>query len=110
MVGRAEHRLKDHPTAHDGSLRVFGSLWVPLDPLGDDPAAEYVAARASDLAPKPKSLSFEYSAAIPLSGLTAWQSLFDYAKLSKGRETPSSYMGLADSMVLVTEHGAGAEW
>jgi NADPH:quinone reductase-like Zn-dependent oxidoreductase len=55
-----------------------------LDFWRDGAAAEYVAVRASDLAPKPKSLSFAYSAAIPLSGLTAWQSLFDYAKLSKG--------------------------
>ena len=55
-----------------------------LDFWRDGAAAEYVAARASDLAPKPKSLSFTYAAAIPLSGLTAWQSLFDYAKLSKG--------------------------
>jgi len=55
-----------------------------LDFWRDGAAAEYVAARASDLAPKPKSLSFTHSAAIPLSGLTAWQSLFDYAKLSKG--------------------------
>jgi NADPH:quinone reductase-like Zn-dependent oxidoreductase len=55
-----------------------------LDFWRDGAAAEYVAARASDLAPKPKSLSFAYAAAIPLSGLTAWQSLFDYARLSKG--------------------------
>jgi NADPH:quinone reductase-like Zn-dependent oxidoreductase len=55
-----------------------------LDFWRDGAAAEYVAARASDLAPKPKSLSFAYAAAVPLSGLTAWQSLFDYARLSKG--------------------------
>lgn len=55
-----------------------------LDFWHDGAAAEYVAARASDLAPKPKSLSFTHAAAVPLSGLTAWQSLFDYAKLSKG--------------------------
>lgn len=55
-----------------------------LDFWRDGAAAEYVAVRASDLAPKPRSLSFEYSAAIPLSGLTAWQCLFDYAKVSKG--------------------------
>ena len=55
-----------------------------LDFWRDGAAAEFVAARASDLAPMPKSLSFNHAAAIPLSALTAWQSLFDYAKLSKG--------------------------
>lgn len=60
------------------------AIYGLLDFWRDGAAAEYVAARASDLAPMPKSLSFTYAAAIPLSGLTAWQSLFDYAKLSKG--------------------------
>jgi len=55
-----------------------------LDFWRDGAAAEYVVARASDLAPKPKSVSFAYAAAIPLSGLTAWQCLFDFGKLSKG--------------------------
>ena len=59
---------------------VFGLL----DFWRDGAAAEYVAARATDLAPKPGSLSFNYAAAVPLSGLTAWQCLFDYAKLSRG--------------------------
>ena len=48
-------------------------------------AAEYVAVKASDMAPKPKSLDFVKAAAIPLSGLTAWQALFDHAKLSSGQ-------------------------
>ena len=55
-----------------------------LDFWRDGAAAEYVAARATDLAPKPKSLSFTHAAAIPLSGLTAWQALFDHANLAKG--------------------------
>jgi len=55
-----------------------------LDFWRDGAAAEYVVARAHELAPKPESLSFAYAAAVPLSGLTAWQSLFDYANLSEG--------------------------
>jgi NADPH:quinone reductase-like Zn-dependent oxidoreductase len=51
----------------------------------DGAAAEYVAAKASDLAPKPKSLDHIHASAVPLSGLTAWQALFDYAGLSKGQ-------------------------
>lgn len=50
----------------------------------DGAAAEYVAARATDLAPKPTSLDHVHAAAVPLSGLTAWQALFDHAKLNAG--------------------------
>lgn len=55
-----------------------------LDFWRDGSAAEYVAARASDLAPKPESAGFIQAAAVPLSGLTAWQALFDHAKISQG--------------------------
>src|SRR5207247_7853027 len=55
-----------------------------LDFWRDGAAAEYVAVRAASLAPKPESLDFVQSAAIPLSGLTAWQALFDHARLSRG--------------------------
>lgn len=50
----------------------------------DGAAAEYVAVRAADLAPKPKSLDHVHAAAVPLSGLTAWQALFDHAHLARG--------------------------
>src|SRR6185437_15433881 len=43
--------------------------------------AEYVAAPASDLARKPASLSFAEAAAAPLVTLTAWQALFETARL-----------------------------
>ena len=55
-----------------------------LDFWKDGAAAEYVAVRASDLAPKPESLDFVQAAAVPLSGLTAWQSLFDHGRISQG--------------------------
>src|SRR5262249_42769389 len=48
----------------------------------DGAAADYVAVHAADLAPKPESLTDEQAAAVPLSGLTAWQALFDHAGLS----------------------------
>jgi len=43
-------------------------------------AAEYIAIRSADLAPKPRTVSFEQAAAVPLAGLTAWQALFDHAQ------------------------------
>ena len=47
--------------------------------------AEYAAIKASDLAPKPKSLDFIQAAALPLTSLVAWQALFDTAHLTKGQ-------------------------
>lgn len=47
-------------------------------------AAEFIAIRAADIAPKPHSLNFEQTAAVPLAGLTAWQALFDHAQIQKG--------------------------
>ena len=40
--------------------------------------------RASEVADKPKTLSHNEAAAVPLAGLTAWQALFDHAQLKKG--------------------------
>lgn len=47
--------------------------------------AEYIAIRESSLALKPKALTMEEAASIPLVGLTAWQALVENAKLKKGQ-------------------------
>ena len=47
--------------------------------------AEYVATRASRLAPKPADLTFEQAAALPISATTALQALRDTAKLQPGQ-------------------------
>ena len=51
----------------------------------DGGAAEYVAVPAADLAPKPRSLDHSSAATVPLSALTAWQALFDHARLAPGQ-------------------------
>ena len=48
----------------------------------DGGAAEYIAVRAADLAAKPRSLDHATAATVPLSALTAWQALFDHARLT----------------------------
>ncbi len=47
--------------------------------------AEFVAADASSLSPKPESLDFIQAAALPLVSLVGWQTLFDIAGLEKGQ-------------------------
>lgn len=48
--------------------------------------AEYVVAKTSDIAPGPASIDYAHAAAIPLGGLTAWQAIFDLAKLTAGQK------------------------
>jgi NADPH:quinone reductase-like Zn-dependent oxidoreductase len=47
-------------------------------------AAEYALASEEELCLKPKNLSHEQAAAIPLSALTAWQALFEHGSLKAG--------------------------
>ena len=60
---------------------VYG---VPNFP-GNGSYAEYVAAKASQFALKPKSISFNEASAVPLTGLVASNSLFELGKLQAGQ-------------------------
>ena len=70
--------------ADASDLSVGDEVYGLLNFWRDGAAAEYVTARAADMAPKPKSIDHVHAAATPLSGLTAWQALFDHANLSTG--------------------------
>ena len=48
--------------------------------------AEFISINENDAAIKPKNLSMEESASIPLVGLTAWQALVEKANLKKGEK------------------------
>lgn len=48
--------------------------------------AEFIAIDQADVALKPKSVSMEEAASLPLVGLTAWQALVERAKLQKGQK------------------------
>ncbi|MEO5833870.1 MAG: NADP-dependent oxidoreductase [Nakamurella sp.] len=47
-------------------------------------AAEYVTVPAGDLALRPRNVTHPVAAAVPLAALTAWQALFDQAKVVSG--------------------------
>lgn len=57
--------------------------FLPMD--GTGAAAQYVLAPADVLTPAPKSVPLADAAALPLVGLTAYQALFDHAKLTAGQ-------------------------
>lgn len=65
-------------------LAVGDAVYSRPDIARNGAYAEYVVVRASEVAAKPSSASHNESAAVPLAGLTAWQGLFDHAKLTKG--------------------------
>lgn len=61
--------------------RVFGLAdWTRNGSL-----AEYTAVEARNLAPLPADVDHTVAAALPISGLTAWQALFDHGRLAAGR-------------------------
>jgi len=61
--------------------RVFGLA----DWARDGSLAEYTAVEARNLAPLPADIDHTVAAAVPISGLTAWQGLFDHAQLKTGQ-------------------------
>jgi alcohol dehydrogenase len=48
--------------------------------------AEFISIKEDDLAIKPKALTMEEAASIPLVGLTAWQALIERADLKRGQK------------------------
>ncbi|MEU9412688.1 NADP-dependent oxidoreductase [Streptomyces sp. NPDC048281] len=61
--------------------RVFGLA----DWTRDGSLAEYTAVEARNLAPLPADIDHVTAAALPISGLTAWQGLFDHGRLATGQ-------------------------
>src|SRR5262245_851000 len=61
--------------------RVFGLAdWARNGSL-----AEYTAVETRNLAPLPIDIDHTVAAALPISGLSAWQGLFDHARLAPGQ-------------------------
>jgi NADPH:quinone reductase-like Zn-dependent oxidoreductase len=56
------------------------------DWFSDGAAAEYCVASPAGFAPKPATIDHLHAAAVPISGLTAWQALFERGKLAAGQK------------------------
>lgn len=81
LSGEVEEVGKDVNQFRKGD-QVYGRP----DPTRNGAYAEYIVVKAAQLSLRPKSVSHEESAAIPLAGLTAWQGLFDHGHLEKGQK------------------------
>ncbi|MET8563815.1 NADP-dependent oxidoreductase [Streptomyces flaveolus] len=85
--------------------RVFGLT----DWTRDGSLAEYVAVEARNLAPLPADVDHTVAAALPISGLTAWQGLFDHAGLVTGQTVLiHGAAGAVGSIAVQLAHEAGA--
>jgi NADPH:quinone reductase-like Zn-dependent oxidoreductase len=75
----------------------------------DGTLAEYVAIEARNLAPLPGDIEFTVAASLPISGLTAWQGLFDHGRLQAGQSVLAhGAAGAVGTMVTQLAREAGA--
>jgi NADPH:quinone reductase-like Zn-dependent oxidoreductase len=85
--------------------RVFGLT----DWTRDGTLAEYAAVEARNLAPLPGDVEFTVGASLPISGLTAWQGLFEHGRLQPGQSVlVHGAAGGVGSMVTQLAREAGA--
>jgi NADPH:quinone reductase-like Zn-dependent oxidoreductase len=85
--------------------RVFGLT----DWYRNGTVAEYAAVEARNLAPLPGDVDFTVGASLPISGLTAWQGLFEYGHLQAGQSVlVHGGAGAVGSMVTQLAREAGA--
>ncbi|MEU4482920.1 NADP-dependent oxidoreductase [Micromonospora sp. NPDC023966] len=85
--------------------RVFGLT----DWNRDGTLAEYVAVEARNLAPLPGDVDFTVGASLPISGLTAWQGLFEHGRLQAGQSVlVHGAAGAVGTMVTQLAREAGA--
>ena len=66
-------------------LKVGDEVFSRPDIARDGAYAEFIVVKESELALKPKSLDHLHAAALPLAGLTGWQTLFEAGGLSAGQ-------------------------
>src|SRR3954469_2350999 len=75
----------------------------------DGTLADYAAVEARNLAPLPGDVDVTVGASLPISGLTAWQGLFEHARLRAGQSVIAhGAAGAVGSMVTQLARSAGA--
>jgi NADPH:quinone reductase-like Zn-dependent oxidoreductase len=85
--------------------RVFGLA----DWSRDGTLAEYAAVESRNLAPLPGDVDFTVGASLPISGLTAWQGLFEHGRIRAGQSVLAhGAAGAVGSMVTQLAREAGA--
>lgn len=65
-------------------FNVRDEIYGMSDWFADGAVAEFCLTQPQNIAMKPKSLTHELAATVPIGALTAWQGLFDRAKMQSG--------------------------
>lgn len=73
-------------------------------------AREYSTVATSDLALKPKNVSWEEAAAVPLSALTAYQALFQWGGLRFGTDSAASAQNSKKRVLITAAAGGVGVW
>jgi NADPH:quinone reductase-like Zn-dependent oxidoreductase len=66
------------------TLKVGDAIYSRPDIAKNGSYAEYMVVAADEVALKSSSLSWQEAAGVPLAALTAWQALYEFAKLEAG--------------------------
>lgn len=70
---------------YDGSIAIGDEVFAMLDAGGGRGGqAEYVVVTADEISRKPSSITHAEAAALPIPILTAWEAIFEHAKMKKG--------------------------
>jgi NADPH:quinone reductase-like Zn-dependent oxidoreductase len=67
------------------TVSVGEAVYGMNDWYSDGAQAEYCIARVDDIARKPTSVDHTHAAVTPISALTAWQGLFEHARIDSGQ-------------------------
>ncbi|KAK5994029.1 putative zinc-binding oxidoreductase-like protein [Cladobotryum mycophilum] len=97
---------------YNGPIVAGNSVYAMLDAAtGQGGQAEYVTAKADEIALKPTSISHAEAAALPIPVLTAWEAIFEKAKLERGSKILVTGASGAVGIMLVqlAHHILGAE-
>jgi NADPH:quinone reductase-like Zn-dependent oxidoreductase len=82
------HEFSGEVVALADGVSEFGvgeEVYGMNDWFGDGAQAEYCLARVTDIARRPTSVDHVHAAVTPISALTAWQGLFDRARIEAGQ-------------------------
>src|SRR4051794_39732962 len=93
-----------------GTVETTGQQIIALTPFDrDGVAAEWATVPVAVIAPKPAALSHEEAAALPMTGLSAWQGMVVHGKLAAGeRVLISGQRGGVGHVAVQLAHELGA--
>ena len=92
------------------SFELGEAVYGMTDWFENGAEAEFCVAAASLLAPKPGSLDHVQAAIVPISAMTAWQGLFDHARLKAGeRVLIHGAAGAVGAVAVQLAHWRGAQ-